>query len=73
MNVDFDGYRPSRSLAFPQGSVVKVEGNILNTAFLVVGENGTHMHTFIMNGSNKGCYYGFFKAPENFRLLRRIQ
>lgn len=61
---------PPKHSPFKKGDVIELKGGIeLNESkLLVIGNDETHLHTFIVESKDPeklGVYYGIFDNPEN--------
>lgn len=58
-------HSPTNQTRFKRGAVIGFKQMLVR--LLVVGEDSTYLHTFIMNGD--GRYYGILKHPNNLGCL----
>lgn len=68
MTMEQEPHNPTK---FERGDVLYYKD--CPSRFMVVGENDTYLHTFLLNGEAPGSYWGIFKAVPNLGALVRVE
>jgi hypothetical protein len=64
-------HKPTNPTKFKTGDVLHYESS--PTQFIVVGEDNMYVHTFFINGTGKGHYWGILKATANLGSLQYVE